>query len=57
MAKMYNMIVRTNPDIVLTDVIMPKMDGISVMEKVKNNTQMKGSPSFIPRLRLPAASM
>lgn len=43
----YNMIVRTNPDIVLMDVIMPKMDGISVMEKVKNNTQMKGSPSFI----------
>ncbi len=43
----YNMIVRTNPDIVLMDVIMPKMDGISVMEKVKNNPQMKGVPSFI----------
>lgn len=43
----YNMIVRTNPDIVLMDVIMPRLDGISVMEKVKNNTQMKGCPSFI----------
>ena len=43
----YNMIVRTNPDIVLMDVIMPRLDGISVMEKVKNNTQMKGNPSFI----------
>ena len=37
----YQMIVRTNPDIVLMDVIMPRLDGISVMEKVKNNTQMK----------------
>ena len=43
----YNMIVRTNPDIVLMDVIMPRLDGISVMEKVKNNTQMKHYPSFI----------
>ena len=41
----YQMIVRTNPDIVLMDVIMPRLDGISVMEKVKNNTQMKNSPS------------
>jgi two-component system response regulator (stage 0 sporulation protein A) len=43
----YNMIVQTNPDIVLMDIIMPRLDGISVMEKVKNNTQMKSSPSFI----------
>ena len=43
----YNMIVRTNPDIVLMDVIMPRLDGISVMEKVRNNTQMKSNPSFI----------
>ena len=41
------MIVRTNPDIVLMDVIMPRLDGISVMEKIKNNTQMKNHPSFI----------
>lgn len=43
----YNMIVSTNPDIVLMDVIMPRLDGISVMEKVKNNPQMKVCPSFI----------
>ena len=34
----YNMIVQTNPDIVLMDIIMPRLDGISVMEKVKNNS-------------------
>ena len=33
----YNMIVETNPDIVLMDVIMPRLDGISVMERVRNN--------------------
>ncbi|MCI7796496.1 MAG: sporulation transcription factor Spo0A [Lachnospiraceae bacterium] len=43
----YNMIVKTSPDIVLMDVIMPRLDGISVMEKVKNNTQIKACPSFI----------
>lgn len=43
----YNMIVRTNPDVVLMDVIMPRLDGLSVMEKVKNNEEMKKSPSFI----------
>ena len=43
----YNMIVRTNPDIVLMDVIMPRLDGISVMEKIKNNTQMKNNIVFL----------
>ncbi|MCI8453658.1 MAG: sporulation transcription factor Spo0A [Lachnospiraceae bacterium] len=43
----YNMIIKTNPDIVLMDVIMPRLDGISVMEKVRNSTQMKVCPSFI----------
>ena len=40
----YNMIVRTNPDIVLMDVIMPRLDGISVMEKVKNNSSRTSPP-------------
>ena len=31
-----DMIVDTTPDIVLLDLIMPKMDGISVVEKVKS---------------------
>lgn len=43
----YNMIMKTKPDVVLLDVIMPRMDGISVMEKVKKNENMKKSPAFI----------
>lgn len=35
----YNMIVETNPDIVLMDVIMPRLDGISVMERVRNTAR------------------
>lgn len=43
----YHMIMKTNPDIVLMDIIMPRLDGISVMEQVKKNSEMKKSPSFI----------
>lgn len=43
----YNMIVSTNPDVVLLDVIMPRLDGLSVMEKIKNNSEMKKTPLFI----------
>lgn len=43
----YNMIVRTNPDVVLLDVIMPRMDGITVMERVRSNEKLVKIPSFI----------
>ena len=43
----YNMIVKTNPDIVLLDVIMPGLDGVSVMERVKQNMPSGKMPSFI----------
>ena len=32
----YKMIVDSKPDVVLLDVIMPGMDGVEVMEKVKD---------------------
>ena len=41
------MIMKTNPDLVLMDVIMPKLDGISVMERVKKERYGKRIPSFI----------
>lgn len=37
----YQMIMKTNPDLVLLDVIMPKLDGISVMERVKRERAEK----------------
>ena len=36
----YNMIVKTKPDIVFLDVVMPGMDGISVMERIKTNQDL-----------------
>lgn len=35
------------PDVVLLDVIMPNLDGLSVMEKVNNDTSLKKRPAFI----------
>lgn len=42
-----SMILETKPDLVLMDVIMPKMDGISVMEKVKQEKPEETLPPFI----------
>lgn len=35
------------PDVVLLDIIMPKVDGLSVMERVSHDKEMKKHPSFI----------
>ncbi len=45
--EMYQIIETKEPDIVLLDLIMPKMDGLSVMDKVKNNKNLKKIPEFI----------
>ena len=42
-----NMIVDTTPDIVLLDLVMPKIDGISVVEKVKSEHTFLKNPAFI----------
>ena len=35
------------PDVVLLDLIMPKLDGMEVMQKVNNDTKLKKHPAFI----------
>lgn len=35
------------PDVVLLDLIMPKMDGLSVMEQINHDKDIKKHPSFI----------
>ena len=37
----YQMIVNSKPDVVLLDVIMPGMDGVEVMEKVKQEGNLE----------------
>ena len=44
---MYKIIKNKEPDVVLLDIIMPKLDGISVMEKVNGDNSIKKQPSFI----------
>lgn len=43
----YNIIKEKEPDIVLLDIIMPKVDGLTVMEKINRDNTMKKHPAFI----------
>jgi two-component system response regulator (stage 0 sporulation protein A) len=42
-----NIIKEKEPDVVVLDIIMPKVDGLSVMERFIHNPEMKKVPSFI----------
>ena len=42
-----DMIKEKKPDVVLLDLIMPKLDGLGVMEKVRRDNEFKKTPSFI----------
>lgn len=43
----YQIIRERQPDVVLLDLIMPKMDGLSVMEMVSQDKELKKHPGFI----------
>ena len=42
-----DMIKYTQPDVVLLDLVMPQMDGITVVENIKKKTSMLKNPAFI----------
>lgn len=46
-AEIYDIIKEKEPDVVLLDIIMPKVDGLSVMEKVGKDVSLKKHPAFI----------
>ncbi len=43
----YELIRQKQPDVVLLDLIMPKMDGLSVMEQVNHDREIRKHPNFI----------
>lgn len=42
-----NMIREKEPDVVLLDLIMPKLDGLGVMERIREDKNIKKTPTFI----------
>ena len=42
-----HMITDKSPDVVLLDLIMPKIDGISVVERIKQSESLKKIPAFM----------
>lgn len=36
-----------HPDVILTDILMPEMDGFEVISQIKNNAELKSTPILI----------
>jgi two-component system response regulator (stage 0 sporulation protein A) len=43
----YNVIKTKEPDVVLLDIVMPKLDGLGVLDRVKNDKTIRKHPTFI----------
>ena len=43
----YKLIKDKEPDVVLLDIVMPKLDGLGVMDRVNSDTSIHNPPSFI----------
>lgn len=43
----YNVIKNTEPDVVLLDIIMPKLDGLGVLDRINNDKSITKHPAFI----------
>lgn len=43
----YELIKKEEPDVMLLDIIMPKIDGITVMDKVNKDASIKKHPAFV----------
>ncbi len=43
----YEMVLETRPDILLTDIIMPYMDGLALLGKINSNTMLTKKPKTI----------
>ena len=43
----YEMIKKEKPDVVLLDIIMPKLDGLTVMDKINRDASLDKHPAFV----------
>jgi two-component system response regulator (stage 0 sporulation protein A) len=43
----YNVIKTNEPDVVLLDIVMPKLDGLGVLDRVRNDKTIRKHPTFI----------